>query len=35
VVHRLVRKNSHGLTIIQVVLYGQKFIVRYHGPWIQ
>jgi hypothetical protein len=26
-VHWYVRDNEHGLTIIQVVLYGQRFVV--------
>jgi hypothetical protein len=34
-VHRLVQKNGHGLTIIWVVLYGQIFIISYDEPWIQ
>jgi hypothetical protein len=34
-VHHLVRKNNHGLTIIRIVLYGQKFIMCYDRSWIQ
>jgi hypothetical protein len=26
-VHRLMRDNDHGLTIIWVILYGQKFML--------
>jgi hypothetical protein len=29
------RKNGHGLTIIQVILYGQRFIYFYFWHWIQ
>jgi len=34
-VHRLVRKNGNEITIIQVVAYGQKFIICYDRHWIQ
>jgi hypothetical protein len=33
--HRLMHKNGNGLTIIRVVLYGQKFIMCYDGLQIQ
>jgi hypothetical protein len=34
-VHRYVRYNGYGLTIIQVILYGQKFTICYDEPLIQ
>jgi len=34
-IHHLVQKKSHGLTIIRVIFYGQKFIMFYDRPWIQ
>jgi len=27
--------NGHGFTIIWIIVYGQKFMIGYDGPWIQ
>jgi hypothetical protein len=34
-VRRFLWKKGNGLTIILVILYGQKFMMCYNKPWIQ